>query len=666
MDDFLRKIKLSEYAIEIYIKTIGKYPLSFYELFSIVPKANPEEFNKSLNELIDAGLLAKLTSEKQGTIIHYSTLPPILPILNYYNNINSNLKDIKHSIQELLINTVNELFRDNTTIELDSIIEEFQEIRKDINEDSIIQKQEVEDLVEGMEELKEIKQKVSDLNQKIKSVIQTNFADLIKTVNTLKTEIIDNINSMDFKRHKPEIISLIEQSFKEKFENMIGEFTNNLRELIEKEFNKTTEPMESTIELTFRYQNDFKMLLLGMLNNFETKMNRIHELLKENQEGLQPAMNKFETSITANLDAIIQHSVDEIANLNKPIEKVLHNYLQKISIVDKQLFTNVWIISSVTKINEIIQNLILHSKESLTIIIPHLENHLAVDQFDNLSGNLRIKIAASEAHTNSTVKSFKEIKNIVYKTYQNDNFVVIKADNDLFIIGVIQDSDNPLEDFIGIRTSFEPLTKLLDPLIRNIWEEAYSDSFHATQVSKTQISPATKPMKSFSTAKPIIPTKFQSQEVIKKIPKSEPVSPVSIPTQIQEISKEDQRSMESSPTETQATSFSSPKIEDLKQKLQEKLEFITAVQPKADDEAALEIDYRLNRLIDKLGNLKGDDFAKELEDIANIILEKKGFSVTLHKLRSTINKYKEMLTLLNENDKKEIIEDIESWKKKLF
>jgi hypothetical protein len=176
----------------------------------------------------------------------------------------------------------------------------------------------------------------------------------------------------------------------------------------------------------------------------------------------------------------------------------------------------------------------------------------------------------------------------------------------------------------------------------------------------------TKPIKSFSTVKPIIPNKFQSQEVIKKTTKTEPVSSVSIPTKIQEISKEDKRSTQTFSTDTQVSPSSSPKITDLKQKLQEKIEFLTAAQPKANDEAALEIDYLFNRLIDRLGNIKGDVFAKELENIADVILEKKGFSVTLHKLRSTINKYKEMPTLLNENDKKEIIEEIESWKKKLF
>ena len=71
-------------------------------------------------------------------------------------------------------------------------------------------------------------------------------------------------------------------------------------------------------------------------------------------------------------------------------------------------------------------------------------------------------------------------------------------------------------------------------------------------------------------------------------------------------------------------------------------------------------------MIQNLNRLKGDGFGKELQNIADLILEKKGFSVTLHKIRSVMNRFKEKLSLLDENDKKEIIENIENWKKKLY
>ena len=190
MENFLRKMELAEFAVEIYLKSLSKFPLSFYELYTIVPKATPEEFSASIKELLDAGLLIQQKTEKQDNIIQYSPLPPILPILKYYENINTNLPSIKKSIYELLVNSLTSIFQDNKLPKLDSITKTFQEVQKDIEEDSIIQKQEVEDIVEGMEELKNINKNLSDLHQNIKGITQSQFTDLITTIKTLKTDII--------------------------------------------------------------------------------------------------------------------------------------------------------------------------------------------------------------------------------------------------------------------------------------------------------------------------------------------------------------------------------------------------------------------------------------------------------------------------------------------
>ncbi|UCC21237.1 MAG: hypothetical protein JSV62_08165 [Promethearchaeota archaeon] len=605
--------------------------------------------------------MVQISSKNPNILTQYSTLPPILPILNYYHNIDLNLINIKNSIQEIMINSVSQIFEENKIIKLDTILKAFQEIKKDIDEDSIIQKQEVEDIVEGMEELKDIKDKISDLHNNIKSITQTKFADLIKTINTLKADLVGNIK-------KKEIISLVDQLFKEKFDNMVGEFTNNLHDLIEKEFEKISKPVDNTSEIIFQYRNDFKMLLLNMLTNFETKMNSIYDLLKDNAENLSAAIKIVETKIANSLNTIIQNSINEVSNLNKPIENVMKEYLHEISIVEKPTFYNIWVINSVTRINDIIQNLIANSKENLTIIIPHIENHIAIEQFEKIASSLKVRIAASEAHTNSTVKSFKKITNIIYRTYQNDDLIVIEADKNQFILGIIQDSKNTLKDFIGFGCIFKPLIKIIQPLINNIWENSYSDTFHAAQKVKPEISKTT-PIKVLTTAKPIVTTVTQFEKVTKK-PKKEDEKmgkpPISVPSQIQEISKDDKRSIKTSSVKTTTPITPKPQIIDLKQKLKEKIDFLTVAQPQADDEAGVEINNAFTNLIQKLDNLKGDEFGKQLQNIADLILEKKGFSVTLHKIRSIINKFREKLILLDEGDKKEILEHIQTWKNKLF
>jgi hypothetical protein len=397
-----------------------------------------------------------------------------------------------------------------------------------------------------------------------------------------------------------------------------------------------------------------------MLTNFETNMNKINDLIKENNDKLSSATTNIENSIIKNLDGILDNSIKQISGLNKPIENVMKSYFQEISTTKKKLSNNVWTLESVISINEAIQNLISKVKESLTIIIPHIENHLALEQFNSISKNLKIKIAASEAHTNSIVKSFKNIKNIIYRNYQNENLIILKGDESILFFGIIQESKDHLHDFIGIGSDFKPLIELIDPVLTDIWEKSYSDTFHAAQVVKSEFNNIT-PSKMITTAKPIINTRSQPEKKIKKLAPQENKSYVSMQSQIREISKENSRVFKKTEKEPINIITPKPKITDLKQNLKEKIDFIAEAQPKTDDKVAIEINNAFSNLIFKLDNLKGDEFGNELQNIADLILEKKGFSVTLHKLRSVINKFKEKLTLLDANDKREILENIQDW-----
>ena len=106
MEEFLKKLQLSNNAIEIYLKSVGKYPFTYNELHSIVPKSTQNEFEDYLAQLINGGLMVQITPKKQEKLLHYQALPPILPIISYYENITTNLSAIKSSIQELIVKTL--------------------------------------------------------------------------------------------------------------------------------------------------------------------------------------------------------------------------------------------------------------------------------------------------------------------------------------------------------------------------------------------------------------------------------------------------------------------------------------------------------------------------------------------------------------------------------
>jgi hypothetical protein len=652
MEDFLKKLQLSDNAIKIYMESLGRTPLTFYELYSIVPKISQDEFEEDLTQLINGGLVIQIIPKKQEILLHYLAIPPLLPIINYYESINANLEGIKASIRKILKNTVNQTFQQNKNIQLDTIFESFQESRKDIEEDTIIQKQEIEDIVKGMEELKSLTKNVSELDQQIKIVTQRNFANLMKKIAGIKSEITDEINNLEFKKHKEEIITIIDKTFKEKLDKLVQEFSIELHESIEEKFKETSKPIEEVIDASLQYRDDFKLILLNLLSNFETKMNKIHETIKENKDKLSTEMKSLEIELDKNLDLVIQNSIDQVSGLNKPVENIMRKYFQETRSSDKLTITNIWSINSLTKINEEIQKFITTTKEELTIIIPQLENHLALEQFEKIPRSLKIKVASSEPHTNSSVKKFRSITNLIYKTLDNENLIVLKGDNTQISFGIIQeDATNTLNDFIGIGSNFKPIIELLNPIVQNLWEDAYSDSFYASQKAQTPTSKSQtvkrEDSKVFKTIKPITTSKTPSEKTERKQPiiqKETASKPQKIPSVLPDAQLQ---------------------IDEIKQKLQEKLEFVASSTKKKGDEAGRLINSAFDKLTKKLHNIKGDDFSNELQKIADLILEKRGFSVTLHKLRSLINQYRFSDILLNASDSKQIIENIESWKDKL-
>jgi hypothetical protein len=661
MEDFLKKLQLSKNAIEIYLKRIGRSPLTYYELYSIVSKTSLDEFDDNLSQLINGGLLIQLIPKKQEILSHYYAIPPILPIVNYYENINANLQGIKDSIYDLLANTVNQTFQQNEGIQLDTTLDKFHDMREDIEEDIIIQKQEIEDIVKGMEELKNLDKKISGLSQLIKVETQTQFTNFMKQISIIKSEITEKVNSLEFKKHKQDILNIIERIFKEKLDTLVKDFSKRLHETVEQEFDKATKPIGNLINSIFQYRDDLKLILLSMLSNFETKMNKAHEMLKKNNDSLSKEKEKLEIKIIENMNAVIQSSIDQVSQLNKPIENLMKEYHKEVSTPDKLLIANIWTVSSLIKINEEIQKAVSTSQEDLLIVVPHLENHLAVEQFENIPRSLKIKIVSSEPHTNSTVKKFSLITNIKYKTLENEDLIAIKGDSNLITIGVIQkDAKERLNDFIGIGSNFKPFIELLDPLMNNIWEEAYSDTFYASQKVKTSTIPLqsirkakTGPIKEI---KPIISSKVQKTSVPQK----------SVIDQQEKLVSSEKIS-QTIALNQKATD----KIAEIKKKLQERIKVAPKPTPKSvktaktGDKTGILINTAFENLVQKLNNLKGEEFSTELQKIADLVLEKRGFSVTLHKLRSLINQYRFNDILLDKKDIKQIIENIESWKKKL-
>ncbi|MHA1192873.1 MAG: hypothetical protein ACTSP9_11330 [Promethearchaeota archaeon] len=635
MENFFEMLNLSKNAIQIYLRCFGNYSITKKELNLIVPDLSLDDVSNALNDLINIGLIVPIYPKDPKILVHYLAIPPFGAVSNYYKNINENVENIKTQIQLIVSKTLEKVFQDNQLIELDTVFKATQELKKDIDEDLIIQKQDVEDIVTGMENLRVLSDALDGLHHNIKGITQTEFTNLIKILPTIENEIKEKIESSEIKKHKEELLDFVKAAFKKNFDKMVEEFTLDLHEKIKREFDNTLESMNTIINSTFQFRNDFKMLLLNMMTNFEVKINNVFEIVKKKNVQMKPQMDSFKNIISIKINEIMQNSIDSVMKLNEPINSVMDNSLKIISSPEKTQLDKIYQVNSLTKVSEEISNFIVHSRQNLTIIVPNLEPLVLPEHLKEVSSSLKIKIISSEAHTNSHVKKFVELVNVEYRMLRNETIIVLKGDDNHVLLGVIQgDSSDSLNNFVGVSSNYLPFVKMLDTLINTLLDFAVKDSFQIPKSIGVE-GVSTDVRKQMRTAN--LP-----ESKSKTLEDTTPPPPTPIKTETKRIIQKKEP-----PKEIPKVSTSSK-------------------QSKPKDESSIIINTEFTNLIQKMGSLKGKEFSDELQAVANLILEKKGFSVTLHKIRTTINQYKFSEGYLNELDMKQVIASIEDWKSHLL
>ncbi|MFO7794622.1 MAG: hypothetical protein R6W84_00615 [Promethearchaeia archaeon] len=664
MKEFLEKLNLSENCIRLYLKIIGRSPYTYYELRTILPDIDDGTFADSIEELINQKLLIPIESEDTELLTYYLAYPPITPILNYYSNIEESFTNIKNALQDLVVKSVNEIFEKENKVEMESIYNEFKDIKKDFEEDSLLQKKDAEDISKEMDKIKNLETNIEDLKARIETIVQKQFSNLIKTITQIRKNLIKKIQELELKKREEGVIEAIEGVFKDQVDKMVKDFTNQITTLINQEFEKL--PLDSIINKSIQQRNDFKMLLLNLISSFEMKIKKISELIQSKREDFDPNIQNLKEKILGKINTIIYNSVDQIANLNQPIIRALSNYEEYSLKTENLKIENVWEIETLTEINEQIINTIGNSSEELVIIVPELKSFLKIELFQNLPKNLKVKIASSDPHVNSMVMKFKSINNLEFRHYDNDSFIGLKSDNNLIAMGFInKEEENPLDNFSGLAINNTQLIKVFKVALYNVWSAAEPD-YGGTR--RTTVS-STSPVRGSS--RPAIPKETPIQPEPKMKPES--TSETIKSTDIKESKKVgDKKISEDIGEELRASLEKTQKIKEQKKEAKipkeeaEKRDYTSKIFPKAGDTAGMEINNAFNSLLQELSDLTGEAFSNKLESIADLILEKRGFSVTLHDLRSTINDYKAQKGPLNIEERNRIFEKIETWKQKLL
>ncbi|MFO8017642.1 MAG: hypothetical protein R6U96_03345 [Promethearchaeia archaeon] len=697
MKKFLNQLGLSDGAINLYLKSLINSPLTFYEIKSIMPDSlSQKELKETLAELEDHNLIIIVRPDSSETLSFYYSIPPISPILNYYSNINENLPNINEKIRELLSQSLENIFENENPVKLDSLLEDFNYVYKDLDEQYLIQKHDVDDLIKDIKEIKNLMETIPEISEifrnvheRIRSISQIQFAKLIKILKNIRKKITKQVKELEMRKHEEEIIEIVENVFKENLQEMVDDFTNELFDLIDEEFDKVQGPidekvkgpLEGFLNKSFSQLDELKTLYYNTIDQFKEELEKIKEIIVTNKENLDENLDQLKQNISEGFNDVVLESLTNVSQLSKPIQTVLETYYESMLTPEAFSIENFWEVKSITRINEEIFQIVNNSKDQVMLILPKLEHHINLDMFEKVDTSINFKIAAANPHTNSKVKKYKEKSNITYRQLSNKRIIAVQGDDNHILIAVKKpDTEDILDNCLGFSTNYKPLIKVLTSSIKPIWKAAKSEKVSRTKVEagssskfqreRPQLTPVGRETKTQNqTKQPVKQTSTAQGQTTQKTQTS------SQPSEAPKNQKGEKSAFNHDPTattsqkpETTSQQSTQKPAEEAQptQNAQSTGQFKSQVHPDPSDPVAVAIDNAFNKLLQNLNSMNGIQFSQLLEQAADVILEQKGFSVTLHNIRKWINSYKNKKEPLSGDDKSQIFSAIETWKKRIF
>ncbi|MFX1378282.1 MAG: hypothetical protein ACFFA4_04240 [Promethearchaeota archaeon] len=294
MKALLESFNLSDDAISIYLKGLGKFPFTFSEIQSIVPHLSEEVVKKLITELIEKKLILLVNPKYSESIPHYITIPPFAAFLNILADSTEN--------------------SDETTIEEKKkypMIEKFQEnLYHDLEKNS-------EDLIELLSKKGTSGQTMeilSEVEENVKKLAQVILDDVIGLISPLRLQ--SAVDARDFTT----LINSVKQKVPES-EEMVANMFSQFREIVKK-LESPNIPAE--VEA-------FKSFIKNLVDSIDK---RVQELSFETSGPSSKRIHTLENSLynlLTNYISITKDSLDKfwIVNSYEKIKEIISILLEK-------------------------------------------------------------------------------------------------------------------------------------------------------------------------------------------------------------------------------------------------------------------------------------------------------------------------------------------------
>lgn len=208
MKVLLKLFNLSDEAISVYLEGLGKFPYTFSEIHSLVPKASEKEVKQIINELIEKKLILLVNPKYLDSLPHYIHIPPFAAILNSITE----LTDVSEeaSNEESNNNLMLERCQENLYKDLETIIGDLIDLLS--NKDNSGQTMEI----------------LSEVEENVKKLAHMILNDVIGMISPLRMQ--SAVDARDFSKLINSVKNKISES-EETVANMFTQFRDIVKDL---------------------------------------------------------------------------------------------------------------------------------------------------------------------------------------------------------------------------------------------------------------------------------------------------------------------------------------------------------------------------------------------------------------------------------------------------
>ncbi len=182
----LNEIELSDGSIDLYLKIIGRSPLTWEEI-ALIMNTTKKELNKSLiEELLNKGLCISNSESSEEDLIYYYAIPPYPAFLTYYEKFNAKLNQMSNDLPDKISSIFQEIKKESGfLLNLKNYIKNFQEAKTTIVGNLSLMKADYEDGVTLIPELNLLLNNSGKFYEMVENVFNLHYQNFLKQVENL-------------------------------------------------------------------------------------------------------------------------------------------------------------------------------------------------------------------------------------------------------------------------------------------------------------------------------------------------------------------------------------------------------------------------------------------------------------------------------------------------